>query len=370
MAGVSLKHICKSYPNGFEAVKDFNLEIEEGEVVAFVGPSGCGKSTVLRMIAGLETVNAGEVRIGDAIVTDADPKERDIAMLFKNYAIYPHMNVYENMALGLKLRNVPKERIDQIVRDAAKSLDLEMLLDRKPKVLTAGQRLRVAMGRAIVLKPKVFLMDEPLSNLDAKLRSQVRIEIAKLQKRLGTTTVYVTNDLNEAMALGTRLVVMNAGTTEQIGTPQKLYSEPCNKFVAGFIGTPQMNFLDATCEVEAQKAYLHVGDRKIQLPEGKAKKLVDGNYNGKPVILGIRPEDVHEEPEFSITKKEASFEAKITLYEMMDVDVLLHFEYGGANMIAQVSPKTEARTGDIVRFAMDVEKIHVFDKETGKTITN
>lgn len=247
MASLSLKHINKVYPNGFEAVKDFNLEIEDKEFIIFVGPSGCGKSTTLRMIAGLEDISSGELRIGDKLVNDVEPKDRDIAMVFQNYALYPHMTVYDNMAFGLKLRKVPKDEIDKMVREAAKILDLEALLDRKPKALSGGQRQRVAMGRAIVRNPKVFLMDEPLSNLDAKLRGQMRIEISKLHQRLGTTIIYVTHDQTEAMTLGTRIVVMSGGIVQQVDTPQVLYDTPCNLFVAGFIGSPQMNFVDAVC---------------------------------------------------------------------------------------------------------------------------
>ena len=249
MASLSLKNINKVYPNGFVAVKDFNLEIEDKEFIIFVGPSGCGKSTTLRMIAGLEDISSGELRIGDKLVNDVEPKDRDIAMVFQNYALYPHMTVYDNMAFGLKLRKVPKEEIDKMVREAAKILDLEALLDRKPKALSGGQRQRVAMGRAIVRNPKVFLMDEPLSNLDAKLRGQMRIEISKLHQRLGTTIIYVTHDQTEAMTLGTRIVVMNAGVVQQVDTPQVLYDTPCNLFVAGFIGSPQMNFVDGVCKV-------------------------------------------------------------------------------------------------------------------------
>ena len=235
MASLSLKHINKVYPNGFEAVKDFNLEIQDKEFIIFVGPSGCGKSTTLRMIAGLEDISSGELRIGDKLVNDVEPKDRDIAMVFQNYALYPHMTVYDNMAFGLKLRKVPKDEIDKMVREAAKILDLEALLDRKPKALSGGQRQRVAMGRAIVRNPKVFLMDEPLSNLDAKLRGQMRIEISKLHQRLGTTIIYVTHDQTEAMTLGTRIVVMSGGIVQQVDTPQVLYDTPCNLFVAGFI---------------------------------------------------------------------------------------------------------------------------------------
>ena len=245
MASLSLQHINKTYPNGFEAVKDFNLEIADKEFIIFVGPSGCGKSTTLRMIAGLEEISGGTLKIGDKVVNDVEPKDRDIAMVFQNYALYPHMTVYDNMAFGLKLRKVPKDQIDKAVKEAARILDLEKLLDRKPKALSGGQRQRVAMGRAIVRNPKVFLMDEPLSNLDAKLRVQMRIEISKIHQRLGATIIYVTHDQTEAMTLGTRIVVMKDGVVQQVDTPQNLYQKPGNLFVAGFMGSPQMNFLDA-----------------------------------------------------------------------------------------------------------------------------
>ena len=346
MASLSLKHINKTYPNGFEAVKDFNLEIEDKEFIIFVGPSGCGKSTTLRMIAGLEDITSGEL----------------IAMVFQNYALYPHMTVYDNMAFGLKLRKVPKDQIDKMVREAAKILDLEPLLDRKPKALSGGQRQRVAMGRAIVRNPKVFLMDEPLSNLDAKLRGQMRIEIS--------TIIYVTHDQTEAMTLGTRIVVMNAGIVQQVDTPQTLYDHPCNQFVAGFIGSPQMNFVDATCKVVGDKVYLVAGPSEIELPPAKAKKLIEGGYAGKTVVLGIRPEDVHDEQMFIETSPNTVIEAKIRVYEMLGAEVFLYFDYEGSSMTARVDPRTTARTGDHVKFALDAEKIHVFDKETQVTITN
>ena len=370
MASLSLKHINKTYPNGFEAVKDFNLEIEDKEFIIFVGPSGCGKSTTLRMVAGLEDITSGELKIGDKVVNDVEPKDRDIAMVFQNYALYPHMTVYDNMAFGLKLRKVPKDQIDKMVREAARILDLEALLDRKPKALSGGQRQRVAMGRAIVRNPKVFLMDEPLSNLDAKLRGQMRIEISKLHQRLGTTIIYVTHDQTEAMTLGTRIVVMNAGVVQQVDTPQTLYDYPCNLFVAGFIGSPQMNFVDATCKVVGDKVYLVAGPSEIELPAAKGKKLIDGGYNGKTVVLGIRPEDVHDEPAFLAASPNTVIEAKIRVYEMLGAEVFLYFDYEGASMTARVDPKTTARTGDTVKFALDADKIHVFDKETEMTITN
>ena len=370
MASLSLKHINKTYPNGFEAVKDFNLEIEDKEFIIFVGPSGCGKSTTLRMIAGLEEISSGELKIGDKIVNDVEPKDRDIAMVFQNYALYPHMTVYDNMAFGLKLRKVPKDEIDKMVREAAKILDLEALLDRKPKALSGGQRQRVAMGRAIVRQPKVFLMDEPLSNLDAKLRGQMRIEISKLHQKLGTTIIYVTHDQTEAMTLGTRIVVMNAGVVQQVDTPQTLYDRPCNLFVAGFIGSPQMNFVDAVCKVNGSEVSLIAGPSEIKLPAAKAKKLIDGGYDGKTVVLGIRPEDVHDEPEFLAKSPDTVIEAKIRVYEMLGAEVFLYFDYEGSSMTARVEPKTTARTGDVVKFALDADKIHVFDKETEQTITN
>src|SRR5574344_1587880 len=285
MAGLSLKNVCKVYPNGFEAVKDFNLEIEDKEFIIFVGPSGCGKSTTLRMIAGLEEISGGTLKIGDRVVNDVEPKDRDIAMVFQNYALYPHMTVYENMAFGLKLRKVPKDEIDKMVKEAAKILDLTPLLDRKPKALSGGQRQRVAMGRAIVRNPKVFLMDEPLSNLDAKLRVQMRIEIAKLHMTLGTTIIYVTHDQTEAMTLGTRIVVMKDGIIQQVDTPQNLYEKPANLFVAGFMGSPQMNFLDEVVEVVDDTAVLKVAGHFIPLPPAKSKKLIEGGYNGRTVTL-------------------------------------------------------------------------------------
>ena len=369
MASLSLQHICKKYPNGFEAVKDFNLEIEDKEFIIFVGPSGCGKSTTLRMVAGLEEISSGTLKIGDRVVNDVEPKDRDIAMVFQSYALYPHMTVYDNMAFSLKLRKTPKDQIDKMVREAAKILDLEKLLDRKPKALSGGQRQRVAMGRAIVREPKVFLMDEPLSNLDAKLRVQMRTEISKLHQRLGATIIYVTHDQTEAMTLGTRIVVMKDGVVQQVDTPQNLYNEPGNLFVAGFIGSPQMNFLDAKVEKQGSDVYLNVANSKIKLPAAKGAKLVDKGYVGKTVIMGIRPEDLYDEEE-KVANSDAVIEAKIEVYELLGAEVYLYFTIDGANMTARVNPRTAARTGDIVKFALDVDKIHVFDKESEVTITN
>jgi len=370
MANLSLKNVNKVYPNGFEAVKDFSLDIDDKEFIIFVGPSGCGKSTTLRMIAGLEEITTGELKIDDKVVNHVEPKDRDIAMVFQNYALYPHMTVFDNMAFGLKLRKVPKPEIEKMVKDAAKILDLEPLLDRKPKALSGGQRQRVAMGRAIVRDPKVFLMDEPLSNLDAKLRGQMRIEISKLHQRLGTTIIYVTHDQTEAMTLGTRIVVMNAGLVQQVDTPQVLYDTPCNLFVAGFIGSPQMNFIDSVCEVDGEVVRLNIGPSKIELPPAKSKKLIAGGYDGRTVVLGIRPEDVHDEQMFIESSPNTVIEATIRVYEMLGAEVYLYFDYEGSNMTARVDPRTTARTGDTVKFAFDAEKIHVFDKETELAITN
>ena len=284
MASLSLKNVTKVYPNGFVGVKDFSLEIADKEFIIFVGPSGCGKSTTLRMIAGLEEISSGELKIGDKVVNDVEPKDRDIAMVFQNYALYPHMSVYDNMAFGLKLRKVPKAEIDKLVHEAAKILDIEHLLDRKPKALSGGQRQRVAMGRAIVREPKVFLMDEPLSNLDAKLRVQMRIEISKLHQRLGTTIIYVTHDQTEAMTLGTRIVVLKDGVIQQVDTPQNLYDKPANKFVAGFIGSPQMNLIDAKVVQVGNQVHVQFGNADITLPDEKGKVLVQKGYVGKEGI--------------------------------------------------------------------------------------
>ena len=370
MASLSLQHINKTYPNGFEAVKDFNLEIADKEFIIFVGPSGCGKSTTLRMIAGLEEITGGTLKIGDKVVNDVEPKDRDIAMVFQNYALYPHMTVYDNMAFGLKLRKVPKDQIDKMVKEAAKILDLEKLLDRKPKALSGGQRQRVAMGRAIVREPKVFLMDEPLSNLDAKLRVQMRTEISKLHERLGATIIYVTHDQTEAMTLGTRIVVMKDGVVQQVDTPQTLYNAPANLFVAGFIGSPQMNFLDAVVNVKGNDVTLQIGNTTLHVPAAKAKALIDGGYNGKTVVMGIRPEHVYDDEEHIKANPTSVMEGKITVYELLGAEVYLYFDAEGSSMTARVNPRTTARTGDVVKFSLDLEKMHIFDKETEQVITN
>ena len=370
MASLSLTNVCKVYPNGFEAVKDFNLEVEDQEFIIFVGPSGCGKSTTLRMIAGLEEISSGELKIDGRVVNDVEPKDRDIAMVFQNYALYPHMTVFDNMAFGLKLRKVPKDEIKKKVEEAAKILDLEKLLDRKPKALSGGQRQRVAMGRAIVRNPKVFLMDEPLSNLDAKLRVQMRSEIASLHNRLKATIIYVTHDQTEAMTLGTRIVVLKDGVIMQVDSPQKLYNEPNNLFVAGFIGSPQMNFIDAVCKVEGERVTLNFEKTSVVLPPAKAKKLIDGGYNGKTVVMGIRPEDIGDSQIEIEAHKDAVFETDVTGYELLGSEVLLYFNVAGTAMTAKVDSRTTARMGDHITLAIDPEKIHCFDKETELTIPN
>ena len=370
MSEIQLEGVCKVYPNGVTAVKDFNLDVQDKEFIIFVGPSGCGKSTTLRMIAGLEDITDGTLKIDGKVMNNVEPKDRDIAMVFQNYALYPHMTVFDNMAFGLKLRKVPKDEIKRKVDEAADILGLKPYLDRKPKALSGGQRQRVAMGRAIVRNPKVFLMDEPLSNLDAKLRVQMRSEIASLHNRLKATIIYVTHDQTEAMTLGTRIVVLKDGVIMQVDSPQKLYNEPNNLFVAGFIGSPQMNFVDAVCKVEGEKVTLSFDQTSVVLPPAKAKKLIDGGYNGKTVVMGIRPENIGDSEIELEAHKDASFETDVTGYELLGSEVLLYFTVGGANMTAKVDSRTPARLGDHIKLALDPEKIHVFDKETELTITN
>ncbi len=370
MASLSLKNINKVYPNGFHAVKDFNLEIEDKEFIIFVGPSGCGKSTTLRMIAGLEEISSGELWIGDKLVNDVEPKDRDIAMVFQNYALYPHMSVYDNMAFGLKLRKTPKDQIDRLVHEAAKILDIEHLLDRKPKALSGGQRQRVAMGRAIVRNPKVFLMDEPLSNLDAKLRVQMRVEISKLHQRLETTIIYVTHDQTEALTLGTRIVVMKDGIVQQVSSPLDLYMRPDNQFVAGFIGSPQMNFIDAKVVRSGSDVLLMFGSNTVKLPESKGKVLIDGGYEDKVVTFGIRPEDIKDEEMFISNSPDTTLDATVKVYEMLGAEVFLYFTVDTFDVTVRVNPRTTARPGDTIKIALDASKIHLFDKETQKTICN
>ena len=369
MASLKLNHIYKIYSGNVTAVSDFCLDIEDKEFIVLVGPSGCGKSTTLRMVAGLEEISEGELYIGDRLVNDVAPKDRDIAMVFQNYALYPHMTVYDNMAFGLKLRKKPKDEIDKLVREAAKILGIEQLLNRKPKALSGGQRQRVALGRAIVRDPKVFLMDEPLSNLDAKLRVQMRTEITKLHQRLQTTFIYVTHDQTEAMTMGTRIVVMKDGFIQQVDTPQNLYDLPVNEFVAGFMGSPQMNFIDATLVKEGADYYVTFGAAKIKVPANKANAEI-ANYVGKEIVFGIRPEDVHDEPEFIEKHPESRATADVEVTELMGAETYLYLNCEGNALTARVEPTSTAKTGDKITIALDMNKMHLFDKETEKTILN
>ena len=380
MASLSLKHIYKKYPGGVIAVSDFNLEIQDKEFIILVGPSGCGKSTTLRMVAGLEEISSGELFIGDRLVNDVAPKDRDIAMVFQNYALYPHMTVFDNMAFGLKLRKTSKEEIRRRVEEAARILDIEHLLERKPKALSGGQRQRVALGRAIVREPKVFLLDEPLSNLDAKLRAQMRTEITKLHQKLGTTFIYVTHDQTEAMTMGTRIVVMKDGLIQQCDAPQVLYDKPCNMFVAGFIGSPQMNFIEGKVLKEGADFFVEYGSEdtktragvkyKIKLPAEKNAKDVLVPYVDKEVIIGIRPEHVHNEPNYLETMPEGIVEAKVEVTELMGAETYLYMNCEGQQINARVAPTNTARPGDKIQIALEPNKIHIFDKDTELTVTN
>ena len=364
MAEVILKNICKSYDNGFNAVKSVNIDIEDKEFVVLVGPSGCGKSTTLRMIAGLEDISSGELYIGDKLVNDVDPKDRDIAMVFQNYALYPHLSVYDNMAFALKLRKMPKDEIDKKVQEAAKILDLSHLLDRKPKALSGGQRQRVALGRAIVRNPKVFLMDEPLSNLDAKLRTAMRTEITKLHKSLGTTFIYVTHDQVEAMTMADRIVVMKDGVVQQIDTPQDIYDTPNNMFVAGFIGAPQMNFIDVQLVEKDGEIYAQNDALSIKLNSGDCGCLKSNGYIGKEVVLGIRPEDIHIEDIFVDNSLDSTFEANVELGELMGAEIYAYLKAGNHNITARFDGRYKLNIGDKLKLAMDKHRIHIFDKET------
>lgn len=368
MAGISLKNIYKIYPGDVVAVNDFNLEIEDKEFIILVGPSGCGKSTTLRMIAGLEEISKGELFIGERLVNDVEPKNRDIAMVFQNYALYPHMSVYKNMAFGLKLRKVPKDEIDQKVREAAKILDIEHLLERKPKALSGGQRQRVALGRAMVRNPAVFLLDEPLSNLDAKLRATMRTELIKLHKRLETTFVYVTHDQIEAMTMGDRIVVMNDGFIQQVDTPQNLYDNPRNKFVAGFIGTPQMNFITATVEKTADGYAAGFAGALLPILPEKVPADTISAYVGRQITVGIRPENLHLEQIQADTNSSACMiDLDVELSELMGSEVYLYGKFGGANFIAKIPPQNRPKTGDKVKLAFDCTKLHFFN-EAGDAI--
>ena len=380
MASLSLKSIYKKYPGGVTAVSDFNLEIKDKEFIILVGPSGCGKSTTLRMIAGLEEISDGELYIGEKLVNDVAPKDRDIAMVFQNYALYPHMTVFENMAFGLKLRKTPKDEIKLRVEEAARILDIAHLLDRKPKALSGGQRQRVALGRAIVREPKVFLLDEPLSNLDAKLRAQMRTELSKLHKKLGTTFIYVTHDQTEAMTMGDRIVVMKDGFIQQVDTPHKLYDKPCNMFVAGFIGSPQMNFIESKLIKKGDDFYVEFGSEdtktsrgvkyQIKLPAEKNEKNVLDAYEDKEVMMGIRPEDVHDEPRYLEMFADNKIKADVEVTELMGAETFLYLNVEGFSFTARVEPTSTARPSDNIDIVIDNTKIHLFDKETEQTICN
>lgn len=373
MANLKLSHIYKVYDNGHKAVNDFNIDIDDKEFIVFVGPSGCGKSTTLRMIAGLEEITAGDLFIGDTLVNDMEPKDRDIAMVFQNYALYPHMTVYDNMAFGLKNKHMPNDQIKERVLEAAKILDIEDYLERKPKAMSGGQRQRVALGRAIVRNPKVFLLDEPLSNLDAKLRAQMRTEITKLHKKLQTTFIYVTHDQVEAMTMGTRIVVMKLGYVQQIDTPLNLYNKPKNKFVAGFIGTPQMNFFDVTLKRHGASVTVTFDDGKsFEVPFETISKVHKTYLDGtKTVILGIRPDHL------SIVDKNTGIQAKVNVVEQLGNESIV---YGQLSLDEEVGLKSHNQIivkipsgvnyelGDIVNIAVDTDKIHLFDKESELTL--
>ena len=397
MAEIVLKHVQKVYPNneskkkgffgkkkkteekkhnlkvtedGVLAVEDFNLTVHDQEFVVLVGPSGCGKSTTMRMVAGLEDITSGDVLIDGKRVNDVAPKDRDIAMVFQSYALYPNMTVYENMAFTLELKKVPKDEIDRKVRSAAEILGITEYLDRKPKALSGGQRQRVAIGRAIVRDPKVFLMDEPLSNLDAKLRNQMRAELIKLRHEIKGTFIYVTHDQTEAMTLGDRIVVMKDGVVQQVDTPQNLYDFPANEFVAGFIGSPQMNFFDVRLKRENNEVVAYFGDNKIVVPQGKVSKFVDESYVGREVVMGIRPENIHDDEMFLANAADAAIDVKVEVTEKMGSETYLYLTTTGkeGNIIARVNPRTTSVAGAEIKVAFDVNHLHFFDKETARTI--
>ena len=364
MANLALRNVCKSYPNGFHAVKDFNLDIRDGEFIIFVGPSGCGKSTTLRMIAGLEDITSGELWIDDQLVNFLEPKNRDLSMVFQNYALYPHMSVYDNMAFSLKIRKMDKKEISRRVHEAARLLEIEHLLDRKPGALSGGQKQRVAIGSVIVRQPKAYLMDEPLSNLDAKLRTQMRVELSRIHSRLNATIIYVTHDQVEAMTLGTRIVVMKAGVIQQVAAPSDLYQNPVNKFVAGFIGSPAMNFIEARVERESGAAWLSFDGQRIKMNANCSRKLLDGGYAGKDIILGIRPEDFHDNREFDQRMENNLVTMKVQVREMLGAEVLLHGTIGDAELSAKLSPECTVSSGETAAFYVDLNRVKLFDPKT------
>lgn len=364
MAEVIFKNVSKIYPgNKMPSVRGFNLEIKDKEFIVLVGPSGCGKTTLLRMVAGLEDITEGELYIDGKLVNEIAPKDRDIAMVFQNYALYPHMNVYENMAFGLKLRKFPKSEIDRRVKEAAKILGIEHLLDRKPKALSGGERQRVALGRAIVREPKVFLMDEPLSNLDAKLRVQMRAEIIKLHRKLQTTFIYVTHDQMEAMTMGDRIVVMNKGEIQQIASPSEIYNRPSNIFVAGFIGSPSMNFLNVRILGENDHLFVNFDSIKIKLPIEKSNILKEKGYVNKEMVLGIRPEDIR----YNLLQED-SFVANVEVVEHMGSEDFVHVNVNGKVLIVKAKSNDFIKIGDEIRLYFNPDKIHLFDKESQKSV--
>ena len=367
MATLNLKNINKIYPNGVQAVFDFNLDIKDKEFIIFVGPSGCGKSTTLRMVAGLEDITSGELYIDGKLMNNVNPKDRGIAMVFQSYALYPHMTIYNNMAFGLQLRRVPREEIEKRVAEAAKILGLEKLLDRYPRQLSGGQNQRVALGRAIVRNAKVFLMDEPLSNLDAKLRVTMRGELTKLHRKLGSTTIYVTHDQIEAMTMASRIVVMRDGRIQQVGTPKEIYEHPANVFVAGFIGTPPMNFIHGNLSETGKFTSLNE-ELTVQVPEDKVEVLKEKGYVGKELILGIRPEDIKDDPEFMEKALDTTVELVVDVAELLGAETNIYATVGNDSVIASVLARDDLRKNSKVKLAFDMTQCHVFDADTEMAI--
>ena len=375
MSEIALRNVCKQFDSEHYGVKDFNLDIHDKEFVIFVGPSGCGKSTTLRIIAGLEEITDGELWIDGELSNYLEPKERGMSMVFQNYALYPNMTVYGNMAYALKIRKLPKDEIDRKVHEVAKILEIDQLLDRRPAALSGGQKQRVAIGSAIIRKPKAFLMDEPLSNLDAKLRAQMRVELVKLHKQLDTTIIYVTHDQTEAMTLGTKIVVMKDGLIQQVGAPQSIYDNPVNLFVAGFLGSPSMNFFRCTVKAEENnRTALLLDDaktvKKVYLDGTRGKQIAD-RYNGRHVILGIRPEDIYELDEakkLGIENESVAVDEPVVNREMLGAEVILYFDEQGKTLAVRLSPENQTQVGEKVSLYFDMEKAHVFDPETEENI--
>lgn len=375
MSEIALRNVCKQFDSEHYGVKDFNLDIHDKEFVIFVGPSGCGKSTTLRIIAGLEEITDGELWIDGELSNYLEPKERGMSMVFQNYALYPNMTVYGNMAYALKIRKLPKDEIDRKVHEVAKILEIDQLLDRRPAALSGGQKQRVAIGSAIIRKPKAFLMDEPLSNLDAKLRAQMRVELVKLHKQLDTTIIYVTHDQTEAMTLGTKIVVMKDGLIQQVGAPQSIYDNPVNLFVAGFLGSPSMNFFRCTVKAEENnRTALLLDDaktvKKVYLDGTRGKQIAD-RYNGRHVILGIRPEDIYEFDEakkLGIENESVDVDEPVVNREMLGAEVILYFDEQGKTLAIRLSPENQTQVGEKVSLYFDMEKAHVFDPETEENI--